>query len=94
MRRSFGNDWDDFIRFPNSDYQKVADAYCDGRHRIFVEWMPNGDYFFKIRIIHEFEYGIDREQLFRLIAGAEKQAKKNDRYNHRNDEDLRNYYSY
>lgn len=93
FRKQNGNGWNDFMRYDNADFQLVADTYCDGNFRIFIEWLPNGDYFFKVRGLIGSEYGIDREHFFRLISIAEKQAKINDRKIY-GGEDTRNYYSY
>jgi len=88
-----GNGWADFLRFKNYDLQKIADDYCDGGYRVFVEWDPDGDYFFKVRPIKGLEYGIDKAQLFTLAAIAEQQAKIIDRQLYGDPEEMRNYYA-
>lgn len=54
----------DYMRYDNTECEFVAQSFCAGNHRIFVEWMPNDDYFFKIRPTYEGEYGVDRGAVF------------------------------
>lgn len=84
----------DYMRYDNIETEFIAHSFCQGNHRIFVEWMPNGDYFFKIRPTYEGEYGIDKPSFFRMVSFAEKQALYNDRRKFAKSMDLRNYYSY
>lgn len=88
-----GNDWADFKRFKNYEVQYVADNFCDGSCRVFIEWDPDGDYFFKVRPIKSFEWGTDKAQLYTLVGIAEKQAKINDREFYGDAEETRNYYA-
>lgn len=84
----------DYIRYDNTEVDFVAQVFCNGCHRIFIEWMPNGDYFFKIRPTEGTEYGINRTQFFNMVKLAEKQAQYNDRKKYAKILDLKNYYSY
>lgn len=84
----------DYLRYDNKDVDFVAQSFCRGGHRIFIEWMPNGDYFFKIRPVMEYEFGTDKVQLFHMVEKAEKQARYNDRKKYCSVVELRNFYSY
>lgn len=84
----------DYMRYDNTEVDFVAQTFCNGNHRVFIEWMPNGDYFFKIRPTNGYEYGTDRMQLYHMVNLAEKQARYNDRKLYASIADTRNYYSY